>query len=123
MNDEHPNRDAIDGFRALAAWLEQHPQPFLCPQTIHILPPTKKSFAEAVRGVGGVQKKVGDTWYYCAKRFGTIEVCWALQREHICERVVIGTQTVPAEPEKVLPAMPERVVEIVEWKCPESIFA
>lgn len=44
-------------------------------------------------------------------------------REVVCKKIVVGTRTVPAKPERILEAEPEREEEIVEWECPESFVA
>jgi hypothetical protein len=38
-------------------------------------------------------------------------------RKTICERVVVGKKVIPARPETVIPASPERTEEEIEWRC------
>lgn len=44
-------------------------------------------------------------------------------RENVCTRVVVGTKVIPAEtlPAREETVIPERVEEVVEWHCPESL--
>ena len=44
------------------------------------------------------------------------------RRDTICERVKVGTKIIPASEEKIIPAKPETIEDIYEWKCPESFI-
>ena len=59
------------------------------------------------------------------RRFGPFKLEAYTLRSNVCERVVVGTRTVP---EKIIPAqvkeiVPEHEEDIVEWKCPDSLLA
>lgn len=43
-------------------------------------------------------------------------------RSVVCKRVIVGTKTVPAKEEEIIPAEPEHEEEIVKWECPESFI-
>jgi len=119
----HPNRELIDGLRAMADWLEDHPQDPNGSVTLNLFPNDRDALLKAIQGVGRVEKQAIDKWYYLRKRFSShVTIEWNQSRESVCERVVVGTKTIAAEPEKIIPAKPERVEEVVEWRCPESIL-
>lgn len=51
-----------------------------------------------------------------------VQVLVLADRDVVCRKVVVGKRTVPAS-ERIVEAVPEREVEIVEWECPESFIA
>lgn len=84
----------------------------------------KEHFGTIISSLGAFEKS-GDTISTDATKrlsLGSNLRVWG-KKENVCERVVVGTRTVAAEPEKIIPAKPEREEEIVEWKCPESFMA
>jgi hypothetical protein len=74
--------------------------------------------ASVAKAMGHAAKNTFLDNIYLRKDFGsgvTFDV-W-FRRESICERVVKGTEVLPARPAYTIAAVPEREVEIVEWKC------
>jgi hypothetical protein len=121
---DNKNQELIDGMRACAAFMEAHPnlQKIHSPQTLMIFP--DGDLAQAVKGMGEVQKAPRGDWFVLEKRFSPMfSIEWLKGRKDVCERVVTGTTTIPAVPERTLPAEPERVVETYEWRCPDSLLA
>lgn len=78
--------------------------------------------AAIVRAVGGDWDKEpwGDQFRFTATR-GPLKFDVQVKREAVCERIVVGTETVtlPATEAQVIDAQPERVEqrEVVEWRC------
>ena len=116
--EPHPNQDLIDGLRAMADWIERSEWPDK-PHTSFNVFPGKDGFAEAVKRLGTCEKNFGETWFNAIKRFGPLRIEICLQREQVCNRVKVGTKVIPARPEMLLAAEPERVEDVYEWECPK----
>ncbi|WP_435744994.1 hypothetical protein [Nocardioides sp. SYSU DS0663] len=82
----------------------------------------KATAAAIVRAVGGDWEKQpwGEEFRFKTTR-GPLTFDIQVQRDAVCERVVVGTETVtlPATDAQVIEAQPERteVREVVEWRC------
>jgi hypothetical protein len=114
------------GLRYLAEFLDNHPeiQTYLGQHTkteINLFPPDEpRAMASVARAFGSCEKKWMDTLLVLAKDFGdgvTLRALFA--RDAVCVKKVIGQKLVPAEPEVLIPAKPERLEDIVEWECSE----
>lgn len=44
-------------------------------------------------------------------------------REVVCTKIITGIRVLPAEPERIVEALPERTEDIVKWVCPESFVS
>lgn len=69
------------------------------------------------RTIGGTWEKSPVSGYYqLRRRIGDLTLIVTADREQVCERVVVGTQTVTVP---AVEAQPERTeeIEIVEWRC------
>ncbi len=83
---------------------------------------TRQDMADFIRVVGKVKKDSVESSFWVTHRVGDLEVVvYAADREQVCRKVVT-IRTLPPEPEKIIPAQPERVVEEVTWDC-EPILA
>lgn len=83
----------------------------------------KAVMADLAKRLGSVKKSYNDDFIILDRMFGsTIKFHVAAERSDVCERVIVGTEIIPAHGEIVIPAAPERLKEIVEWKC-SSILA
>lgn len=109
-------QDTIDGLRELADYLEERPDVPL-PYFGMI-----NAFAEAdrlpvvARAMGGFTKAHTGDFLSLTKQFTSgVMLAVHFNSEEVCERVVVGTEEVPA--------VPAHTKEIVEWKCPESVLA
>lgn len=106
----------IRGFRALADFLEQHPDvPAPYCSTQNVFAKDKEEVARCAR-TSTWEKDYSQDWFMLRKDFGgsvTLEI--NISRSEVCRRVVTGTQ--------VIPASPERTVDVVEWVCEESILS
>lgn len=94
---------------------------------INVFPDGKDKMAAFVRAGlkhgAKVDKKFNDTWFSAVVTFDSVSVEGNAHREEVCERVVVGTETVTKtvkDPE-ALAAVPEievsEEVETVEWRC------
>lgn len=85
---------------------------------------SKSDFGKICAAMGSFEKE-RTSYSTGAKKTlpGGAIVSVSANRDVVCKRVVVGTKTVPAEPERIIEARPERTEEIVEWECPESFVA
>ena len=124
MTDHIADRkEFVESLRNLADFFEQHEEIRL-PLTTHITvfpnySESKQQFRDFCRAIGGkIEKQFGDDVMYADKPFGNLFILrFMAYRDAVCERVVVGTKVLPATEERIVPAEPEREVEIVEWRC------
>jgi hypothetical protein len=85
--------------------------------------------AEAARGLGRVAKRSDESYLNLDRSFGPHKIQAYASHYGVCERIVVGTETVTEEvpdPEllaKVPTVTVTEEVEIVEWRCPDSLLA
>lgn len=104
--------ETIQGLRALADFLAEHPDVPLPSLTLNAFVDTKAEIAAIARVAPWGKNHNGD-WFFLTRSFaGTVRLDINVPRGQVCERVVIGQRTVPAHEE-----------DIVEWKCDESLLA
>jgi hypothetical protein len=73
---------------------------------------------DVIKRLGGGEKSWGGEFFSFIHEFAPgVTFTVHAERQDICERVVVGKKTVPASKEIVLSAIPEREVDIVEWRC------
>jgi hypothetical protein len=121
---EQKARKVVAGLRELADFVEANPEfAKAFPVTVHVPVTTRDEIVAFARKLGR-SKKVADNNYVIFRRsFGPVEVeVFALKTEATCRRVELGEKTIPAEPETVIPAKPERVEKVYGWECPDSFF-
>jgi hypothetical protein len=131
LTDEQ--RANIDGLRDLVDWYEQHPeympsgQQFLFYVSMYD-GDVREQMAAAARALGTADKNSGGDYFRLVRRFGPVELCIYADRDRVCERRVVGVETVdspdPVAVKEAIAALPTapREVEIVEWVCPDSIL-
>lgn len=122
---ENPNRAFIDAVRALADMLEARPMTCYCEASAGIFVHKKDEMLAIAKGLGNLDK-VADKhsdYFKLVKRFSpTVYFQIMTNRDEVCERIVTK-KLVEATPVQIIPASPEREVEVVEWKCPPSLLA
>jgi len=116
--------------RELADWAEQHPDSPILEGRL-----TAYGFARGDNGVevvaqlgqaakdfGRAAKSSENGYYNVTRMFGPHKVEVTAPSAEVCERKVVGVETIPA---KIVPAhtIPAETREIVEWVCPESLLA
>ena len=96
-------------------------------QTFHLFCHSKDEFKKRVKALGNFEKSA-DLWLNATKRFGDfISFQVTIMRDIVCKKVKVGTKIVPAQeekviPEQIIPAKPESVEDVYEYKCPESFL-
>ena len=106
----------IQSLRACADWLEDHPT-IRAPRYIDmdVFVDSREDVAAHAR-VATWEKIYAGQFFYLRKSFGedlNLDIITA--RETVCRKVVTGTE--------IMPAQPEREVEIVEWVCDEGVLS
>lgn len=133
MNNDSAEARAgyITGLRQLAALLELHPELNVpATDTIQFFPlgspeDEKAYLAAFARHVPGSKQKktTGDTLFLLTGQLAGLKVEAVAWRRSVCERVVVGTETVTTtvKDPQALAAVPEVEVteerEVVEWRC------
>lgn len=131
MTDSTDRRaEFATGLRAVADWFEVHPEiaiPYAHQIGIYDLGEDEAvGLAAVARAMGSARKDATEDFISLFKDFGgNVSVkAWAY-RNAVCERVVVGTETVT----KLIPdpTAPEveviEEVEIVEWRCAPILAA
>jgi hypothetical protein len=84
---------------------------------------TPEQLRDLVRQIGGFSKQSIGDFLVVRKTFsGGVELDVNINHKNVCERVETLV-TIPARPETVVPAQPERTEVVTSWKCPESVLA
>jgi hypothetical protein len=134
----------IRGLRELADWLERRPQVEIdmgwsdsavvelgfhvsC-YSEEVSEQKKDEFVQAVRNMGGGDKNTSSYQFEVARKFGegTVKYSVTTPREAVCTKRVISKTTVREmvpDYSNVPKVEKERVVEEVEWTCPDSLLA
>ena len=106
----------IDDLRALASWLESHPNvpaPYF--GNINIFAETKEDFIAIRRAAGMEQKQSYGDWLTFAHKFSDrMELHINIEKHKTCRKVKLGESWLPAEP--------ARLVERYEWVCDEPLL-
>jgi hypothetical protein len=106
----------IQSLRACADFLETHttvPAPRSC--DLHVFVHSKEEVIRQAR-VATWEKVYFDHWFCLRKTFGEeVSLDITIEREAICRRVVTG--------QRVAPATPETLVDVVEWQCDDALLA
>lgn len=114
--------DVIRGYRELADFLEAHqanlPQGAeyynVCNNGVSCQ--TAAELANVLRTGGSWKKDFSSVYAFVTREFaGGVRFWAATDRNLVCERIVIGTT--------VIPAQPERIVDNVEWRCADPMLA
>ena len=104
--------------RELSTLIEQHPDlpwPFLEGYVFNVFLMHKEELAHVARAFGGTLEKYPcGPFFALRKHVGPFIVDFNVPRTEVCHRVVTGT--------RVVPAVPEETVEVVEWICDESLL-
>ena len=109
--------DFIQGLRECAIFLEQHSTVPIPPRvTLNVFGLSKETLSNALHNTGGWTKNAAGLFFYVQKTWGmdTIHLDLNIDRNQVCRRVVVGTI--------LKPAVPEMLMDEVEWKCDESLF-
>lgn len=120
----------VDGLRAMLDFVEQRPE--MVPRSgnkFYVFANEASDFAQRALSLGNAEKSSTDTWYNVDRSFGPHTLQVTIEREKVCERVVVGTveeEIEAPDPEAVeaLPKVKQTVTtEKVEWRCPESLHS
>jgi hypothetical protein len=109
----------INGLREFATFLENTPDAPtpLVDTRFDVFLTSKEELVNAQKAIGGkFEKRAITDYFWLRKEFGPISYDLNVARSTICDKVVVGTRVVPE-----IPAVPEHVEEVIEWKCGEVL--
>ena len=114
--------ELISGLRDLADFLEAKDLEVKGSLTVNLWAKDREELQELARKLGSFEKHSFSSLLVLRKYFSdTVLLEVNCHHEKVCEKIVTQ-RVIPATPEKTLPTLPERVEEVVEWKCPESLL-
>lgn len=125
----------IDGLSDLADFVESHPD-FPLPDRhgtrVYVWAQHDSDgegqlafLGRCARVLGRATKEADEKYFTVARKFGPHVLAVCAHRDAVCERVVVGTETVEVQvpPPGVEMLAVTEVREVVEWHCPESLLA
>lgn len=119
---EKDRRAYVDGLRKLADYIEtahdEVAQNIVWSGRVrlNVFTHNQVEYKRFGRAIGGRREKILEgSFAIQRRRFGPHQIDLNLGREQVCERVQVGTVTLPAQP-----AQEERTVPQYEWRCPEG---
>jgi len=127
MNDRPTSGELAAGLRALADFIDAHPD---LPYPTYLrwpsvwCPTSADEVAALIRAAKAagipVEKRHSATQRNVAFQFGAVKAEALVNKEEVCERVVVGqkVELVP-DPTYIPPDVPlvEQVVDVTEWRC------
>ena len=119
------NKEFVESIRALADFYEARPTlpaPYLNGGDISIFAKGKEEMAIAARLFGKSTKEVDDSFFRIKRveKIGVFTLQALEYRSQICERVVVGRETVEIRvPDTFKTEMVTR--NVVEWHCPKLL--
>lgn len=119
---ENDRKAFISSLRGLADWYEakkELPAPVL-KMDAALYPDTADQFRALARVIGSSKKEQYgdfDDYMRLVKDFGRCEFKLVIEKQKTCNRVKVGEKVIPAKPERLLPAEPQKVVDVYEWDC------
>lgn len=118
------NEERVKRLREMADFFEAHPQPDdYGDVSINFFCRTKEELACRTAGAGERTKHFAHDFAFLRKNFGPkFHIDWNVRREQVCEKVVVGTETVELP---AVEAQPARTVtrDKTEWRCTEPMLS
>lgn len=119
------NNDLVRDLRALADFLEATEFPektriFGPLISVYVMADDARTFGEATKALGACEKSSTEHYINAEKKFGEVLLQVSAGRFIVCTRKKVGERHIEAKPERLLPAEPECVEDIIEWDCPPS---
>lgn len=115
----------IESLRAMADFYERRPEVPVPNITSFNVWPVEADLPRIARAIGKCEKTtLSDAYFILRKDFGAFALDFNWSRQQVCERVVVGRETIE-EKVPVHTTYETRMVERdrVEWHCPKSIIA
>ena len=106
-------QDFAASLRQIADWYDAHPDMEGATEiSVNVTKEGRESAARVARALGRAEKNTSGFVFVLSRNFGAVDLRFLYWRDQVCERRVVGTRTVAAQP-----AMPEREEELIEWDC------
>jgi len=93
------------------------------PVSLYLFTKDKQLFGQCMKAIGTCTKNATEGYLEIRRVEPTFSIEINANRSQVCEKVIVGKKVIPSKPEEIIPAEPEKEVDIVEWKCPESFLA
>jgi hypothetical protein len=90
--------------------------------TLYLFCDDAVQFGRQVAAAGACEKESTDSYLNANVIFGDTKLQICVNHEYACTRVKVGERVIPAKPETVLPATPEKTEDVFEWECPPSFL-
>ena len=118
------HKEYADSLRLIADFFENNEQvalPHDAEEFRYFAAQSKEDMSTVAKALGSCKKVILDDFFELHAKFGAILFNAVANRGRVCERVVVGKETIP---ERVVPEqiVPEHEVEIIEWRCPEALM-
>lgn len=112
-------RAYIDGLRALVQRLEESPELVdahgMGQVSLDLFYFNPEELRAASKLLGGQrEKRFTGGFFEIVRSFGPHEIVLNLAREEVCERVVVGTEHIPASP--------AHDIDVIEWRCQDTVI-
>ena len=116
----------VKGLREAANWIEANDLPIQMelgtPPYLNLWCANGDEMAVIAKSFSPFEKHFGDSCLvWINRQFAGLQVQVTAWKDAVCRKIEKRTIK-PAQPEILLPAMPEREEVIVEWECPQSIL-
>src|ERR1700677_796620 len=124
LTTEERQEQWLKGLREIVEFLHNHPEAINTYSSLRVpigVDSTEDLIDRATAIGGKWDKEEGEEYFHLVKHFGEHQVRLMVKRDQVCERVLIGNETVevpdPNAP-KVTITQP-----VYEWRCPDSLLA
>ncbi len=105
-------QEYVHGLRQLADWYEAHPEtelPYASEKVMYI-PDDRDGMRTILHIFGGRwEKEISGGLFYARRAFGPFTLTAIINQSQVCTARVVGT--------RVIPAIAERTVDVLEWDC------
>jgi hypothetical protein len=119
------HKEYADGLRALADFVEQHPEfPVPTREINQCSLDTKEEAAALARALGKCDKQFHGDIFIIAKDFGGVKLRALFYRDKVCKREKVGVKTIPEQhiPAREAEFVPAHTEDVYEWRCPGSLL-
>jgi hypothetical protein len=114
MNDRS---EKIQNVRDLLTFIEDNPEiPLPYFGQFNSFAYDEEEMDTLARAMAPCKKRFDDTYFALEREFGTVTLSVNFSRDEVCERIVVGTEDIPAH------TIAAYTKEIVEWKCPDGVL-
>ena len=110
--------DYARGLRAIADWYEANPDipiPYSGEISVFGVKETQEEAARIAEALKPCRKAWDGEFFRLKREFDGLILSFVFMRSAVCTARVVG--------HRVIPATEERIIEVIEWDCPDSLLA